>query len=423
MSTTAALGDQLNPLDVWWPRGDGDALRQCAAEWMATADVLEGVASVLDAVAGTIAGHHRGDAATRFADLWAAWSGPTGYLATTVTDCRRLAAALAGFGTDVDVADRALLLAAEQALEEIVRALSAADIDAWATWLRDNADGLRNDLSSRAARHGDALDLVASEWQPAGVRAPAVPIDVDPARVAWPDPGTPADLSTLASSLVDLGAGTGTSGPVPVVAPMPLPLTPASPLPPVVPNGPAGGGPLDPGYRVVGAGGTSVVVVGNSGPVTVNIGGSLPGIAVAPPDPAALRVAPVPLRVPQRDLSHSLVVPAPDRAPDLGVMRFDRVPVPEPVRPLSPGEPPVVADVRVPVAVPLPARIGPPLTTPVARVAAAASAATAAGAAVAATATKKASNGFMPFMPMGGGAPGGDEGPEPRRRPTRYRPT
>ena len=424
MSSTAALGDQLDPLDVWWPRGAGDALRQCAAEWMATADLLEGIASVLDAVAGTIIGHHQGDAATRFADVWATWSVPTGYLATTIADCRRLAVALNGFGTDVDVADRALLLAAEQALDEIVRALSAADVEAWVTWLRDNADGLRSDLSTRATQHGEPLAPVAVDRPPAGVRAPAVPVEVDPARIAWPDPGAPVDLSTVASSPADLGAGAGTGHPVPVVAPVPAPVILVSPPPPAPSSGSTGGASVDPAYGLVGAGtpGTTVVVVGNSGPVTVNIGGSLPSIAVAPPDPTALRVAPVPLRLPQRDLSHSLIVPAPDPGREPAVTRFARVSAPDPVGIPSPSEPPVLADVRMPVAVPVPSRVTPLLATPVARAAAGTSAVAAAGAA-AATATKKVSNGFMPFMPMGGGAPGGDEGPEPRRRPTRYRPT
>ena len=240
MSATKGFGDLLDALGIWWPQGDGDALREAAATWTAMADLIDEITNVLDAAAKSVTEHHHGEAAQRFGDLWQHWSNDKGYLATTVADCRTLAAAISGFGTDVDVADRTLAHLVEQALDETASAITLGAADLWVTWLHDLACGIEQDLASRAARHAGPLGVIEQCRQP---YQPSDPdrVTIDPARMTWPDPGTPIDLTNLTTTLVDFGAGQGTVPPAltPTIGtidptiPPPNNPAPANPLPPM----------------------------------------------------------------------------------------------------------------------------------------------------------------------------------------------
>lgn len=407
------FAEQLDELGVWWPRGDGDALRATAQAWLDIAAVLDDATAVLDAVVATVADGHTGDAAARLATHWQPWSGTGGHLAVTAADCRRLAASLTDFGTDVDVADRAVALLAEQALAEILAAVSPDACEQWVAWLHDSADGVRTGLDARTERTADSLTDVGTTTTVADTTRPPTVADVDPDKITWVDPGTPIDLSSLGTTPVDFGAGQGvlpiddttTPTPDPTPAPDPAPSLPTDPNadPVTVPG-------VDPSlWRNVG-GGTTVVVTGNSGNVTVNV--------TAAPNPFASpidSVPPVPTVDPMPDPIPALDGPA-TAAFGSGSSRW--MPSQPVIAPTPTIDAPIVTDARidrVPIAIDAPG-------SSTSYVPAAATAATAATAAVAATAAKK-NSGFMPFMPMGAGAGGGgDDGNEPRRRARRPRP-
>lgn len=401
MSAAAVFAAELDALGIWWPRGDGDALREAARTWSAVADELEASAFVLETVAACVADAHHGAAAVRFATQWSAWTGPDGHLQATVTDCRRLAAALADFGTDVDVADRAVLLLAEQALAEMARALTPDMVQAWIDWLIEGSDGVRADLATRAVTCTTAL-AACTERRPATPDA-SLPVELDPARIAWPDMGVPTDRSAVGTTPVDLGAGPGElpSELLPPVVEPPV----VEPVPPVdVRPGPVTPDPITPyppSSYLPSAGGPTIVIVGNSGTITIDI--EAPATAALP-----LSYEPAPL-----------LDAVPDAVPSFAA--FDPAPAWEPPAPVE--LPAVLLPESAPFErppEPVPVSVTPPGSGAVATagVAAAATAATA----VVAEAAKK-NNGFMPFMPMGGGASSGDEGPEPRRRVRRPNPT
>lgn len=385
MSATAVFGDELDALGVWWPRGDGDALRATAQVWTAIADQLEEAADVLDVAASAVTDGHRGEASRRFAEAWAAWSGPDGHLRATVADCRRLAASLDDFGTDVDVADRTLYALAEQALDELLRALSPEAVAAWTEWLHEHAGAARSTLDAGATRCAGALDG-CRERRPTDPAHP-VPVVLDPDRIEWVDPGTPVDRRGVADEVIDLG-----------LTPDPPVTPPTAPVPgPTVPAPLVGDGSLP---RIDTApGGVTIVVTGNSGPVTIDVDAA----------PTASSWAPT--------AATALPPPVPDAVPSLASFSSRGGGpasswTPPPLEPLPPLEP------VAPVTPTVPVTIERPPVSPVEAVAG-----VGATAAVAAAAGKKASQGFVPFMPMGGGGGGGDDGPEPRRRARRPAPT
>jgi uncharacterized protein YukE len=398
-AASASFAEQLDALGIWWPHGDGDALRGAAQAWSDMADVLDEIGHVLDAVVAAAADGHAGEAATRFAEHWRRWSGPTGHLQVTSADCRRLAASLRDFGTDVDVADRAVALLAEQALEEIVRALLPETAELWTTWLHDSTAVLRDDLGARATVQADTLATLGTAPAIEAPHAPS-PADVDPSRITWVDPGHPLDLSSVGTTVVDFGAGQGVlplpepaPAPEPVVDPAPTPAPTVDPSPATVPS------------VVAQPGGTNVVIVGNTGTINLTIDGTGPARADTVP-----MVAAVPSTVPPPAIDPLPLRPVSSTA---GASRWSPSPY---VAPTPAIDAPVVTDT---VPTPVPISIDPPPSAFVPPVpAATAGVAAATTAAVAATAAKK-SNGFMPFMPMGGSASNGDEGNEPRRRSAR----
>ena len=236
---------ELDALGIWFPEGDGDALRISADSWSAAADLLEDIGLVLAAAAGSVVDNYHGDAATRFAELWSHWSGPEGYLATTVADCRRIAAALADFATDIDVADRALLHLIEQALDaQLVPTLALLD-ELWRDWLADGALTIGTVLAQRA--DASTAPLATVGLQP--VLSPEERAAIDPTRVTWPDLSEPDDLTFLATTPVDLGAGEGdlptVDGPSVPTEPgdgTTAPDDPATSTPGSLPGSPSGGG-------------------------------------------------------------------------------------------------------------------------------------------------------------------------------------
>ncbi|MFV0307258.1 MAG: hypothetical protein ACK5OX_05910 [Desertimonas sp.] len=203
MSATRAFGDQLDALGVWWPRGDGDALRQHAIAWRELADFLEDVSTVLDGSARLVVENHRGDAARRFGEHWTRWQGVDGYLGRTVADCRRLAAAADDFGGDIDTADRTLVHLVTEALARLDEPTTA--------WLRECADILGEDLAGRAAARCRGLDAVADleVVEPDATTAPVDRAAIDPTAISWSDLGDPGDYRSLATTAVDFGAGEG----------------------------------------------------------------------------------------------------------------------------------------------------------------------------------------------------------------------
>ena len=414
MSATRTFGEQLDALGIWWPQGDGDALREAAAAWTAMADLLADITTVLDAAARSVVEHHHGDAANRFGELWQHWSSDSGYLATTVADCRRLAAALTGFGTDVDVADRTLAHFVEQALEAMSTAIAPGAIDVWMTWLHDVAAGIGEDLSLRATHHATPLGDIQPSRQP---RLPTDPdrVAIDPARITWPDPGKPIDLTNVMTTVVDFGAGQGTLPPAltppvkvpdPIISGPPTPVTadPIGTTPPPIVQPPGTAPPAT----------TSIVVNGNGTTINVNVGAANAAIPIArvpPPIPTTPPLPTVPDVVPATSPNSSASSDWTSGLNGLGAADIALPSIAE--MPVISAPPPAVPTRPAPV----PISIDPPGAASAATAVAAVAAVAATG--VAAKVAGGSAKPFLPFMPMGGGGAGGDEGVEPKRRVTR----
>jgi hypothetical protein len=231
VSAVGVFGEQLDGLGIWWPRGDGDAVRMVATAWEEMATFLDELLVVLDATSAMIATHYQGEAAGRYSALWAKWSGDHGYLAVTAADCRRLAASLNDFSTDIDTADRTLAMLVNEAFTAIASALTPEIAQAWLDWLHQGASSVSNDLGDRADVRATPLRDITT-WTPSSATAPdrTAPdrSTIDPARISWPDPGRPGDLSAIATTPVDFGAGQGR---------LPWTMNPTQPLP-AYPGGP-----------------------------------------------------------------------------------------------------------------------------------------------------------------------------------------
>jgi hypothetical protein len=410
VSATAAFGEQLDSLGIWWPRGDGDGLRELAAAWSATAELIDDITAVVDTAAARVAEHFHGEAANRFTEHWATWSTTdSAHLPATAADCRRLAATLGDFGTDIDVADRTLLRLVEEALDgaattPVAPTPAPTPVESpWIVWLRDCSNQLGNGLDDRVSHH--CRNFVMIEEQ----RAVRGPSDVDrtvlnPSAITWPCPGTPIDRSSLATTPVDFGAGEGGR---------PAPISP-------LPNGPGSVGPGGPSGQV------SIVVNGDG--TTINLSGnvsaapSLPPVADLGPEPtdvsllgpaAALatadRVPGVTPELPQLDVPADALGSGGGGGGGGGFGGFsggfsaDAIGVPEPLDfSTDPPTDAIAPDIQVPI-------------NTSSGFAGAAAGTVAAGAAVAATAAK-GSRPFLPFMPMSPGGMTGDEAPEPTRR-------
>lgn len=206
MTATRSFGELLDSLGIWWPEGDGDAMRDAASGWTEMADLLEDATTVLEAAARSVVENYKGEAATLFANLWASWAGTDGYLPTTVADCRRIAAALSDFGTDIDTADRCLLQLVEQALTHPEPVADPAGPTA--VWLRSGSEEVRRYFEGCAAARSSQLPDPSRD----GPRSPDEinTSAIDPAKVTWPEFGDPRDLGFLATTAVDFGAGQGT---------------------------------------------------------------------------------------------------------------------------------------------------------------------------------------------------------------------
>ena len=298
MSTSAAFGDQLDALGIWWPRGDGDALRELAAIWTATAELVDDVAVVLDAAAVSVADNHHGEAGTAFSELWQHWSGPNGHLPVTSADCRTLAASLEDFATDIDVADRQIVHFFEQATSVLESGVpvTAETNAAWVAWMHDCSTVVRGELERHATQHACLLGELGSGPAPmvpdAMANAGSGRTDrvelVDPRSVSWVGPGTPKDLSSLLTDPVDFGSGQGEPRspflpPAPIGRPGPG-IGETTPVPPDVGDG-AGGVAMGAG----GAGATTINVYGDGNTVNVTPfapGGGAPigGSGDRPPD-------------------------------------------------------------------------------------------------------------------------------------------
>lgn len=204
MRQTAPFADQLDALGIWWPRGDGDAMRAAAGAWTAIGEVLAEITDSLDDVQTSVSEGYRGPAADALRDLWAAWSGPDGHLPSTAADCRRLAAALTDFGGDIDAAHTTLVRLIETVLDAgggVDGLVDGDDIE----YLRTGADEVGAVLSKRASVRGRPLDDIAAVHS----RTPADRSAIDTANVSWVDPGSPDDLTFLVGESVDFGAGEG----------------------------------------------------------------------------------------------------------------------------------------------------------------------------------------------------------------------
>ncbi len=324
MSATAAFAEQLDALGIWWPRGDGDALRSAAQAWRAMADYLEDTTATLDHAATRVRDDHEGASAEAFAALWREWSIEPGHLARTVADCRRLVVALIDFASDIDAADRTIVQLIELALDSLTASGSGGstllDLDeAWRRWLDDAIRSVGMGLAAGADRtaaaarsvddsmaprtpHGvergttvgdpagtivfpgvDPVDIdpltmaagggpvvVAGTAGPTGDEAdPIVDLDlVDPDEIDWVDPGTPDDLSHLAVGVVDFGAGQGDVPDVGAPSPAPDPGSTPTPIDPT-------SWPIDPvtGVPIVPPGWPTMNADGDDDPVTINVNG------------------------------------------------------------------------------------------------------------------------------------------------------
>lgn len=207
MSRTAAFGEHLDSLGIWWPRGDGDALRLSSTSWSQMASVLEEIGEVLDGVADSIVENYRGTAAEKFHKEWQRYTGPGGYVSTTAGHCRQLAASLDDFGGDIDRADDTLINLIEQALQLQSEAAAVnADPTAIDEWLRECAAAVAAALSGNADQRANALATIERLQ---GADMPADMAAIDPGSVDWVDPGDPDSLANLAYTPVDFGAGQG----------------------------------------------------------------------------------------------------------------------------------------------------------------------------------------------------------------------
>ncbi len=413
MSASAVFASELEQLGVWWPEGDGDALRVSADAWLATADLLDDIGRVLDTAAAMVTENYHGEASGRFAALWSRWSGERGYVAVTAADCRRIATALTDFAGDIDTADRALLHLIDEALDSTLAPTLASLDELWQAWLTDGADAIGAGLGRRA-------DAAADQLAQAGAGTPILSPDeraaIDPARVTWPDLGAPVDLGHLATTPVDLGAGQGEL-PTVTVAPVPVPDDVGDPsLPPVTTPGTGA------------AGGVTVIINGDGNTVTIEAPATpaIPPFEYEPPpdafdpfatddgptDPFATELAePLPIDDPAFDFQDGLD-PISSPSPFDTFETFDT-----PVAPTVASAPARLGEIdTIDTQSPIAIRVDPPGPGALA-------AGTAGAAAAAAGAAAKSGRApFFPFMPMGGGMTGGDESPEPRRRSVRKRP-
>jgi hypothetical protein len=410
MSFTASFGEQLDALGIWWPRGDGDALRESARAWTELADLIGDIAAVLDAAATSVVENYRGPAAERFWALWQCWTTDTGYLAATVLDCQRLAAALTDFGTDIDVADRTLLHLVEEAL--------TAGTPEYLDWLRVGAASIGNVLARQVHVRCDDIARIDGIDD---VRQPDIPDSIDPGAITWPDPGTPDDLSFLITTPIDLGAGPGLPPPggqppeiqppwqpPPVCGPPVEPPPPAEPPvaePPATPP-PCDPAPIDPDAPI----GTVPVEPGDWSTVEPPVARSVPefddvsgaGMLREPGDAGE----PAP---PVGSVAGGGSIPGGAgfgaALGGLGALGGAALggskPTPLGLGPLPSTDAPKASPPRVPID------ITPP-TGPTSRVAPP-SAATAKGGG-------SGRMPFFPFMPMGAGGSTGDDGEEPKRR-------
>lgn len=207
MRRSSTISAELDRRGIWYPRGEGDRLRAVAQCWRDLADFIEELTPVLNAAAARVTENYTGESASRFAEAWQRWALDPGYLAQTVDDCRRLAAAAADFGGDIDAADETLLRLLEEALDYEHRALAVgADPGVANEWLARCAVGLADDLGARADRHDVHIDCTLP-------RRPGPDLsNIDPDAIDWPDPGDPSDLSILGNTVVDFGAGQGDLG-------------------------------------------------------------------------------------------------------------------------------------------------------------------------------------------------------------------
>jgi uncharacterized protein YukE len=248
MSASSTFADLLEQLDMWWPEGDGEALRSAANGWSETADLIDEITDVLNAVAERLTDNYRGEAADRFAETWARWNAESGYLGITAADCRRLATALMDFANDVDVADRTLVQLIEQALTAAARTPNPINPmmlpQDWMTWLQASGDQLFGLLSTQTSMHTTEIDTNVGNCS-----LPPAPGDrpdlssIIKTNITWPDPGKPTDLSELANGEINFGGGQGCVPSIPVyvlriggpptVVPTPGPTSPQ--LVPVVP--------------------------------------------------------------------------------------------------------------------------------------------------------------------------------------------
>lgn len=437
MGASATFGAELDALGVWRPHGNGDALREVACTWTQTADLIEEVTSVLQAVVSSVAHRYHGEAATKFAEMWKLWGGDAGYLPTTVADCRRLAAASGDFGTDVDVADRALASLVEQALAEAATAPTPTALLVLLDWLLESAGILCSILDTQATQHVDDLGAV----QAIDPNAPdlVTAFASDPTLVSWRDPGQPVSLGNLGTAPVDFGAGPGvpTAGRPPTVdgslppsnvpsilPPIVTPLPPAMPLQPsatlptsaTIPSTPAILSPL--GQPTTST--NTITINGNGNTVTIGSGGlsSIPNFSPSP----SSKVDPLPTFTPPKVDAIPLAAPKPLPAFVGGTGSGSSHPLfTPPTIELAP-----LAKTTLPDRVPVPVSIAivPPPTKPISPLHLSASTkvvANATAAIMGAMAGSKGTgqHGFMPMMPMGAGGATGDEAPEPKRRSSR----
>jgi hypothetical protein len=432
MSASRVFGEELDARGIWWPRGDGDALRDLALAWKVTADVVEDITAVLEQSALSAIENYHGAASDRFGAHWKAWSGDHGYLANTVADIRRLVAALTDFGTDIDIADRTLARLVEQAIDETRRTPTPANTDVWMSWLHDCATAIGSNLDAAATRCSDGLSPIVEAQPPVVGDVPLATIHAS--EITWPDLGIPVDLSGITTAVVDFGAGQGR---------LPAELDPTAVLPPITPTVPA----------PVVSPPTTVVVIGDGNTVTVTPPPitALPPLPNLPPLPPLVPVPPLvtaPLPTLPGPSPVSTVTPQVDAVPSAAKKPpFGRepeklvdVPLPidrrtqEPAEGLGSGASggrgfgggtslpsfePFVPEPLPPLPpldiAPLPTPTPTPSTPAAMPIVAATGAATAA---VAAAGKKASNNGFFPMMPMAGGG-SGDESPEPKRRSAR----
>jgi hypothetical protein len=290
-------------------------------------------------------------------------------------------------------------------------------VDVWRVWLHEAAAGINQDLSLRAAHHATPLADVQPSRRATQPNNPDR-VTIDPARITWPDPGKPIDLTNVATNVVDLGAGQGSLPAALMPAPTGTVPTIATPLAPVAPAaGPIGTTPTTIGQvsGAVSPATTNIVVNGNGTTINVNVGAAaavIPTVPIPAPTPVTPPLPSVPDVVPA-----TIPAPSPYSAPSSDWASA--------LNSIGSGDFAIAAPAEVP-AISTPAAVvpTPPPAVPITVDPPGVTTAAATVAAVAATgvATKVASGSakpFLPFMPMGGGGTSGDEGVEPKRRVTR----